>query len=187
MNMPQGPGGPQVYPGQPPHAPFHQDPHDPYPGPSPESAGAPTTRFAPIGPGGPQPSMPKAFSAIWTLGLVSLAATVLGLSLKEDGNNAWHSVHAWGALAIVGAALTLAPALAHSISLTKQRAWQVAVCGAGALLLFWVLFVLPSVGSNTSLLTTVGAAAGVIAAWIAPGRDQAAGDQPGDQPPQHTW
>jgi hypothetical protein len=110
---------------------------------------------------------------------------VLGLTLDENGNNAWHSVHAWGGVAVAGAVLTLAPALARSFNLAPQRAWQIAGCGAGALVLFWVLFVLPAVGSNTSLVTTVGAAAGVIAVWIAPGRESTAPGGPGPQ--GHTW
>jgi hypothetical protein len=186
MNMPQGPGGPHGYPGPPSQGPYQGQP-------SPGLSGAPTTQFPPLQPDVKQPDLkqpdlkqavPKAFSAIWTLGLVSIAATALGLSLKEDGRNAWHSVHAWGAVAVVGAVLTLTPALGHSMNLTRQRAWQVAACGAGALLLFWVLFVLPNVGSNTSLLTTVGVAAGVIAVWIAPGREQAADGAP---PQQNVW
>jgi hypothetical protein len=110
---------------------------------------------------------------------------VLGLTLDENGNNAWRSVHAWGGLAIAGAALTLTPALARSFNLAPSRAWQIAACGAGALVLFWVLFVLPAVGSNTSLVTTVGAAAGVIAVWIAPGRESTPPGGPGPQ--GHTW
>jgi hypothetical protein len=94
--------------------------------------------------------------------------------MKEDGHNAWSSVHAWGAVAILGALLTLAPVLARSLRLSPRRAWQVAACGAAALGLFWVLFVLPAVGSNTSLLATIGAAAGIIAVWIAPGREDGA-------------
>ena len=46
---------------------------------------------------------------------------------------------------------------------------------AANLVLFWVLFTLPTVGSNTSLVTTVGAAAGIVAVWFAPGRDQQSG------------
>jgi hypothetical protein len=103
----------------------------------------------------------------------------LGLSLKEDGHTAWDSVHAWGGLALVGAVLTLAPVIRGS--LTPHRAWQVAACGAAALGLFWVLFVLPAVGSNTSLVTTIGVAAGIIAVWIAPGREAPSG------PPRHDW
>jgi hypothetical protein len=179
MNMPQPPQG---YPAPQPQGP----PPGPYQGP-------PSTQPFQTGPGqwtpsgpppGPQrPPVPKVISAIWTLGLISIAATVLGLSLKEDGRNAWDSVNAWGGLAIAGAVLTLTPALAQSMSISRERAWQVSVCGAGALLLFWVLFVLPNVGSNTTLLVTIGAAAGAIAAWIAPGR----APTPGSQPDQNTW
>ncbi len=150
----------------------------------------------PIGPGGPGPQgppRPKVFSAIWTLGLISVAAVALGLSLDENGDNAWHVVHAWGGLALAGAVLAITPAVARSLNLTPHRAWQVAACGAAALLLFWVLFVLPNVGTNTSLLTTVGIAAGVIAVWIAPGRDQLPDPRLPHQhpsqsnPSQHTW
>jgi hypothetical protein len=101
---------------------------------------------------------------------VSVLAVVLGLTLSEDGHKAWDTVHAWGALPILGAVLTVAPAIAGSMSLTAQRAWQVAAGGVGLLLLFWVLFTLPSVGSNVTLLVTVGVIAGMVAAWAAPGR-----------------
>jgi hypothetical protein len=196
MNMPQPPHG-QGYPIQQPQGqqPQGQQPQGPPAPQGPPPHAAPTQQFQ-AGPGGhwdpagppkpakpPKPPVPKVISAIWVLGLISLAATVIGLSVKEDGVNAWHSVHAWGGLAIAGALLTLAPALAGSLNLTPQRAWQTAACGAGALLLFWVLFVLPAVGSNTSLVVTIGAAAGVVAAWVAPGREPA----PAQRSDQHTW
>ena len=127
--------------------------------------------------------MAKAITAVWVLGLVSVAGTVIGLSVNENGHNAWHAVNAWGGLAIAGAVLTLAPAVAGSLNLTPHRAWQVAACGAGALLLFWVLFVLPEAGTNTSLVVTIGAAAGIVAAWIAPGRVADSVQHPG----QHSW
>ncbi len=110
-----------------------------------------------------------------------MLGVILGLSISENGVNAWQSVNAWGGVAVAGALAVLAPALGRSVGLGPQRAWQVAVCGAGALVLFWVLFTLPSVGSNTSLLTTIGVAAGVIAAWIAPGRAETADSAP------HAW
>jgi hypothetical protein len=195
MNMPQppqGPGHPIQQPGQQPQGPPPQGP-PPQGTPAGPPHAAPTQQFQ-AGPGGQwnpagpppkpaKPPVPKVISAIWALGLISLAGTVVGLSVKEDGVNAWHSVHAWGGLAIAGALLTLAPAMATSMNLTPQRAWQAAACGAGALLLFWVLFVLPAVGSNTSLVVTIGAAAGAIAAWIAPGREAG----PAQRPEQHTW
>lgn len=120
----------------------------------------------------------RANRLVWTLGLISLAGVVLGLSLKEGGSNQWDTVKAWGGLAILGAALTLMPALAGSLGVSRQRAWQASACGAAALVLFWVLFTLPAVGSNVSLLTTIGVAAGVICAWIAPGREPAGPQRP---------
>lgn len=178
---PQGPPQGPPPPGPPPQGPRHQ-------GPPPQEA-PPTQQYRPMQYGPPpapapqRPPMPKAIAAVWTLGLISVAATVVGLTVKEDGQNAWHTVNAWGGLAIVGAVLTLTPALAGAMNINPHRAWQTAACGAGALLLFWVLFVLPAVGSNTSLVVTVGTAAGGIAAWIAPGRE--AGPPPG--PGQNTW
>ena len=133
------------------------------PGPPPAPAAAPR---------------PTGAGAILVLGLVSVLCVILGLSIAENGHPAWDSVNAWGAVAIAGAIAVLAPALGRTVGLAQQRAWQVAVCGAGALVLYWVLFVLPSVGSNTSLLTTIGVAAGLIAAWIAPGRESATSGPP---------
>ncbi|MEO9138668.1 MAG: hypothetical protein ABI345_06330 [Jatrophihabitans sp.] len=161
--------------------------------------GPPTVQGTqPGGPGGPPvqfgpPSTtghprPQAATAIWILGAVSVVAIVAGLSIDENGRNAWDTVNAWGGLAIVGALLTMAPALGTA-SISTARAWQISACGAGALVLFWVLFVLPAAGSNTSLAVTVGVAAGVIATWIAPGRDQHAGEltDRSDQPRKNTW
>ena len=192
MNTPQPPHG-SGYPiqqpqGQPPQGPPQGQPPQatpPHAAPTQQFQSGPGGQWNPAGPP-PKPAkppVPKVISAIWTLGLISLAGTIIGLSVKENGANAWQAVHAWGGLAIAGALLTLAPALAGSMNLTPQRAWQVAACGAGALLLFWVLFVLPAVGSNTSLVVTIGAAAGVVAAWIAPGREAEAAQRSD----QHTW
>ena len=128
----------------------------------------------------PAPPHPDATShtAVWALGLASLAATVIGLSVNEDGHNFWDTANAWGALAILGALLTLAPVVRSTLNLSAHRAWQVAAAGAGALGLFWVLFVLPAAGSNTSLVITIGAAAGLAAVWVAPGRETESGPQP---------
>lgn len=147
--------------------------------------GAPTVQFVAQNPPTAKPARPKVFTTIWTLGLISLLAVVLGISLDENGANAWHSVHAWGGVAIAGAALTLVPVLGQSFGLTPRRAGQVAAGGAAALALYWVLFVLPVAGSNTSLLTTIGVAAGTAAAWIAPGR--ATAPEPGAGPQNHSW
>ena len=108
---------------------------------------------------------------------------VAGLSIDEDGANAWDTVHAWGGLAVLGALLTLAPMLSSS-SLSPQRAWQISACGAAALACLGCCSSCPAPGSNTSLATTIGVAAGVIATWIAPGRENVSG---GDRPRDHSW
>lgn len=149
--------------------------------------GAPTVQFVAQTPPPPKVARPKEFTAVWALGLASLLAVVLGISLDENGVNAWHTVHAWGGLAVVAAAVTLAPVLAPSFGVTPLRAAQAAAVGAGALVLYWVLFVLPVVGSNTSLLTTIGVAAGALAAWTAPGRERAASPEPEPGPTGHSW
>jgi hypothetical protein len=135
----------------------------------------------PAAPGRP-PSATSPLTAVWALALLGLACVIAGISVKESGNNAWHTVHAWGALAIAGAVLTAAPAWGPIAGLGIQRAQQLAVIGAGALVLYWVLFVLPTVGSNTSLLTTVGVGCGAIAAWVASGRPSAP-----PRPDQNGW
>jgi hypothetical protein len=113
----------------------------------------------------------------------SLAAVAIGISVPEDGQNAWHTVKAWGGVALVAAALTFAPAVGSAMRLSAYRAWQVAAGGAAGLALYWVLFVLPDIAKNTSLITTLGVAAGIVVAWIAPGRHA-----PGaPHPPGPTW
>jgi hypothetical protein len=124
--------------------------------------------------------MSRPHVAVTVFAAASLAAVAIGISVPESGHNAWHVVKAWGGVALVAAALTFAPTL----RLSAYRAWQVAVGGAAGLALYWVLFVLPDIAKNTSLITTLGVAAGIVVAWIAPGRP-AAGEPP--RPPGPTW
>ena len=163
-----GQGPQQGYAGQPAQPPVQQQSPLQQGYPAPGAPAAQPTQYLP-----PQQPAAKGRPAALVLGLLSVALVIVGISVKEDGSNAWHSVHAWGAVAIAGAVLTLAPAAGRSVGLGAQRAFQVAVAGAAALVLYWVLFVLPSVGSNTSLLTTLGVAAGVLAVWMAPARPEA--------------
>lgn len=155
----------------------HSAPPAPPPGPPPgyvgpppgyPSAGYPPAAYAP-----PRLPMPRVMLAIGALAAISVAGVAFGLTLKEHNVNAWHSVNAWGAVAILGAVLTAAPAFGAVAHVNPVRSWQVSVAGAAALAFFWILFVLPSVGSNTTLLATVGVVAGVAAAWIAPGKPAA--------------
>lgn len=177
----------------------YPDPQRQPPGSYPAQGGHPPRDSAPTQGAYPQPgayppgaqmpyAMPTsrrsggAMAGVVTLALVGVVAVVVGLSLKENGTTGWQSVRAWGGLAVLGGLATLAPALGGSM-MSPHRAWQVAACGAGALGLFWVLFVLPAVGSNTSLIVTIGTAAGVAAAWVAPGRTT----ETESGPQHHTW
>jgi hypothetical protein len=128
-----------------------------------------------------QPPQSRLPTVLRLFAAASLAAVVLGISVPEDGHAAWHAVKAWGAVAVIAAALTSAPSFGSVFRLSPYRAWQVAAGGAAGLGLYWVLFVLPDIGKNTSLVTTLGVAAGIVVAWIAPGR-QPAGAQPADGP-----
>jgi hypothetical protein len=161
-SLPQGPP-----PGPP------QGPQQAYAAPPPglpQGYAGPPPGYPPAGHAPPRPRMPRVIIAIWMLAAISVAGVALGLSLKEHNVNAWKSVHAWGAMAILGAVLTAAPAFGSSAHVSALRCWQVAVAGAATLAFFWILFVLPNVGSNTTLLTTVGVVAGIAASWIAPGQ-----------------
>ena len=121
--------------------------------------------------------------AVTLFAAASLVAIAIGISVPEGGHNAWHTVKAWGGVALVAAALTFAPSVWSAVRITAYRAWQVAVGGAAGLALYWVLFVLPDIAKNTALITTLGVAAGIVVAWIAPERHG-----PGaPRPPGPTW
>jgi hypothetical protein len=156
------------------HGMSQQPPPQPRPpaGPPPPSghpSGPPTVQLpGPVA--GPAHQQPRPHVAVNLFAAASLAAVAIGISVPEDGQNAWHTVKAWGGVALVAAALTFAPAVGSAMRLSAYRAWQVAAGGAAGLALYWVLFVLPDIAKNTSLITTLGVAAGIVVAWIAPGR-----------------
>lgn len=132
---------------------------------------------------GPAHQQARVHVAVTLFAAASLVAIAIGVSVPEDGHNAWHFVKAWAGVALVFAALTFAPSVGSAVRLSTHRAWQVAAGGAAGLALYWVLFVLPDIAKNTSLITTLGVAAGIVVAWIAPGR-QAAGTS---GPPGSSW
>lgn len=182
-------GSPQS--GQPPIA---GQPHPRQPQPS----QYPTAGYPPQGPGpasgsyppAPAPSDPfgatgaAAVGASTWLALASVVAMVLAVSLKEDGDNGWGRIGVWAGFAIAAAVLTLAPTIGRQMNLTSARAWRVAATGAVGLVAFWVLFVLPSIAMNISFAATLGVAAGVAAAWFAPGRPDASSP---DRSAGQTW
>lgn len=113
------------------------------------------------------------------LSIVSIAAMALAVTIEEDSDNGWGRIGVWAGFAIFAAVLTLAPAIREQVNLTVEKAWQVGVAGAAGLAAFWVLFVLPSISMNVSFAATVGVVAGLLAAWMAPGRPAPSGNGSG--------
>jgi hypothetical protein len=107
------------------------------------------------------------------LGVVAVAAVVVGLFVKESDSagapsvNLWDRTSAplWSIVAIVAAAATLLPALHSAINVPARLAWTIGAVGAGYLVFWWVLFILPSISLNVAFLVTIGVAAAVAAVW----------------------
>jgi hypothetical protein len=102
--------------------------------------------------------------------LVALVATPLGLSIPFDSSCLWATTTAWAVFAMLAAVLQAAPLLAGSLGWSVPRGWTVGATGTVALLLFWVLVALPSVGSNSGFALTVAAAAAAAGTVFGPGR-----------------
>lgn len=137
--------------------------------PAPDSTGGAPQ---PVRTGGPAVHV----SAALVCGAIAVVGVVLGLFLKESvtegvpGVSLWDQLsELWSIVAIVAAVATLLPALRSVLSLGEQLAWRFAAGGAAALVLWWVLFILPNINLNVSFLATVGVVAAVLAAWTSPG------------------
>lgn len=112
-------------------------------------------------------------SAPMVFGIVAVAAIVLATFIKETEISFWDQFGGlWSLFAIAAALLTLLPALRTVVNVGAELAWKLAAGGAVALVLWWVLFVLPNIGqpqvANLTFLATVGVAAGVLAVWTSP-------------------
>lgn len=112
-------------------------------------------------------------SAPMVFGFVAVAAIVLATFIKETEISFWDQFGGlWSLFAIAAAVLTLLPALRTVVNVGPELAWKLAAGGAAALVLWWVLFVLPNIGqpqvANLTFLATVGVAAGVLAVWTSP-------------------
>ncbi len=132
------------------------------PGPAPDPTGAtpaPTKSVASI-----------SLSAPLVCGVVAAVSIVLATFIKETEINFWDTFGGlWSLFAIAAAVLTLLPSLHSAVGIKADVAWKVGAGGAAALVLWWVLFVLPNIGqsqvANLTFLATIGVTAGVLAAW----------------------
>jgi hypothetical protein len=104
---------------------------------------------------------------------------IIGMSVEEHDVSNWHNYKSWGGVAIAAALLTMTGLIAPKLGWTNRLAWQLSALGAGLLVFFWVLFVVPDIQKNTSLVLSLGVVAGVAAVWFLPGREQALPGGPG--------
>jgi hypothetical protein len=110
------------------------------------------------------------------LGVVGIIAILIGLLLNEsDGDGApseslWDRTSAplWSIVAIVAAVATLLPALRSVVNVPARLAWTIGAVGAGYLVFWWVLFILPEISLNVAFLVTLGVGAAVAAVLTSP-------------------
>ncbi|MET3805713.1 apolipoprotein N-acyltransferase [Nakamurella sp. UYEF19] len=129
-------------------------PQAPGPGiPGPAGAtGTPAERFA--GFGGP----------------LAVVLAALGLSIPFDSSNAWSSQISWAIFAQLAALAAGAPALLRSSGQSPRSSWFVGAVGTSGLLGYWLLVVLPSVGSNEGFVLTLATALAACGSWFSPHR-----------------
>lgn len=147
-------------PGPPPGTPGY----GPAPGYDPAASFPPSPSAAPFGSSSSGPGL-----ELW-LGLASVALVLLAVFVEEHDSNLWDGSVVWSLFAIAAAVATLAPALGRQIGLSESTAWTVGAIGAGGLVAWWVLLVLPGIADNIGFVATAGVAAGAAAVWRAPGR-----------------
>lgn len=99
--------------------------------------------------------------------LAAVAAFAVLAGLTWGGPERWMWGYALWALFAAGCAFTQLVSLLGS---GAGKAWRVAAVATAGLAAFWLLVVLPSIGTNAGFLLTVGSAAAGGALWLAPGR-----------------
>lgn len=103
------------------------------------------------------------------LHVLALVLVVAGISLPLDGSGVlWQDSAAWAAFATAAAVAQVAAV--GSRGAMDGRAWWVGAAGAGGLLLFWTLLMLPVVSTNMAFLVTLGTAASVYGVLTSPDR-----------------
>ncbi|WP_029135252.1 hypothetical protein [Nakamurella lactea] len=130
----------------------------------------PPGQFPPGAPGRPAAPINR-FGAVVLLARIAAVVLVpLGLSIPFDSSSGWVTQPAWSAFAMLAAVTQLLPAFGGGLGWSVQRGWLVSAVGTGALLLFWLLIVLPGIGSNEGFCLTLAAAVAAAGCVLAPGR-----------------
>ncbi len=104
------------------------------------------------------------------LGVLGLVVLELGLALGFGVRSVWSTLPTWSAFATVAALVALVPFAPSRGGLSRRQAWQVGAAGGAALLVFWVLIVLPGVASDQGFVLTAGVALSAGALWLVQAR-----------------
>jgi len=102
--------------------------------------------------------------------LACLALIIVGLSVREDGIRGWTDLTAWAIFAAAAAVVQATPLIGRGFGLDVATSWTVGAVATASLVAYWVLIVLPSVGTDAGFTLTMGTAAAVIGSWLSPGR-----------------
>lgn len=101
---------------------------------------------------------------------LALVLVVLGISLDLDdrGGALWGDTWTWAGFATLLAVLQLGALLPRTA--LSGAGWTLGAVGAGGLLLFWTLLMLPAISTNMAFLVTLGTACAVAAVLLSPDR-----------------
>lgn len=105
------------------------------------------------------------------LHVLALILIVLGISLDLDDRGAgalWSDTWTWAGFATLMALAQIAALLPRSAA--SGGGWTIGAVGAGGLLLFWTLLMLPMINSNMAFLVTLGTACAVAGVLLSPDR-----------------
>ncbi len=131
--------------------------------------GAPGVGFAGTPPGG---SLADRYTPDGLRRAAQIACPILvliGLSWPEGGETGWSRYLLWAVFAAV-AAIGQLSSITKSATSSPSQAWTVAALCTGALLVYWVLIVLPEITSNGGFLQTLGVGAAATSLWLTPRR-----------------
>jgi hypothetical protein len=115
-----------------------------------------------------QQSTAPTLPAVTAFGAVILV--VLGLSIPFDASNAWVTHTAWAIFAVVAAALVTVPVVLRGSGRPARDLWMFGAVGAASVVAYWLLLVLPNVGSNQGFVLTLASAAAGVSIWASPAR-----------------
>ena len=138
-------------------------------GPGGTATQAPTTATA-AAPVSGSSGMSTADVVRLALHIAALLLVVLGISLDLDdrGGALWSDTWTWAGFATLMALLQGAAMLPRTT--LSGAGWTLGAVGAGGLLLFWTLLMLPMISTNMAFLVTLGTACATAAVLLSPDR-----------------